>query len=157
MGGKTTVPALGHIGPEVRSFYSVDDNTCLLAGAESRRARRTTPGQLTVHTPRRPTRRAKTCHKETKVVTAAAASGSACIVQPTISGARGEEFLRSDWGGWSKTFACKTGRNANGARPRGGTSRGNGKWQIGETRNGPSCVLRIVNLHMSTWEHVNLA
>ena len=34
MGGKTTVPALGHIGPEVRSFYSVDDKTCLLAGAE---------------------------------------------------------------------------------------------------------------------------
>ena len=28
------LPALGHIGPEVRSFYSVDDNTCLLAGAE---------------------------------------------------------------------------------------------------------------------------
>ena len=28
------LPALGHIGPEVRSFYSVDDKTCLLAGAE---------------------------------------------------------------------------------------------------------------------------
>jgi len=26
--------ALGHIGPEVRSFSSVDGNTCLLAGAE---------------------------------------------------------------------------------------------------------------------------
>ena len=33
MSGKTTLPALGHIGPEVR-FYSVDDKTCLLAGAE---------------------------------------------------------------------------------------------------------------------------
>ena len=28
------LPALGHIGPEVRSFYSVSDKTCLLAGAE---------------------------------------------------------------------------------------------------------------------------
>ena len=28
------LPALGHSGPEVRSFYSVDDKTCLLAGAE---------------------------------------------------------------------------------------------------------------------------
>ena len=26
--------ALGHIGPEVRSIYSVDDKTCLPAGAE---------------------------------------------------------------------------------------------------------------------------
>ena len=34
MCGKTTLPALGHIGPEVRSFYSDDDNTGLLAGAE---------------------------------------------------------------------------------------------------------------------------
>ena len=31
---KTTLPALGHISPEVRSFSSVDGNTCLLAGAE---------------------------------------------------------------------------------------------------------------------------
>ena len=28
------LPALGHIGPEVRSIYSVDDKTCLPAGAE---------------------------------------------------------------------------------------------------------------------------
>ena len=29
------LPVLGHfIGPEVRSFYSVDDKTCLPAGAE---------------------------------------------------------------------------------------------------------------------------
>ena len=28
------LPALDHIGPEVRSVYSVDDKTCLLAGAE---------------------------------------------------------------------------------------------------------------------------
>ena len=27
-----TLPALGHIGPEVSSFYSVSDKTCLLAG-----------------------------------------------------------------------------------------------------------------------------
>ena len=27
-------PALGHISPEVRSIYSVDDKTCLPAGAE---------------------------------------------------------------------------------------------------------------------------
>jgi len=32
--GQTTLPALGHIGPEVRSIYSVDDKTCLPAGAE---------------------------------------------------------------------------------------------------------------------------
>ena len=29
-----TLPALGHISPEARSFSSVDGNTCLLAGAE---------------------------------------------------------------------------------------------------------------------------
>ena len=28
------LPVLGHIGPEVRSIYSVDDKTCLPAGAE---------------------------------------------------------------------------------------------------------------------------
>ena len=28
--------ALGHIGPEVGFFYSVDDKTCLLAGAEQK-------------------------------------------------------------------------------------------------------------------------
>ena len=45
---KSTLPALGHIGPEVRSFSSVDGNT-VYSLEPSRRARGTTqPGQLTV-------------------------------------------------------------------------------------------------------------
>ena len=59
MSGKITLPALGHIGPEVRSFYSVDDNTCLLAGAEQEGPAHNPWSththsqfqQLTVHTP----------------------------------------------------------------------------------------------------------
>ena len=49
--GKTTLPALGHIGPEVKSFYSVDVTTLVYSLEPSRRARRTAPGQLTLHTP----------------------------------------------------------------------------------------------------------
>ena len=47
------LPALGHSGPEVRSLYSVVLlMTRLVYWLEpSRRARRTTPGQLTLHTP----------------------------------------------------------------------------------------------------------
>ena len=40
---KVMLPALGHIGSEVRSFYSVDDKTCLLAGAEQEAQRTTRP------------------------------------------------------------------------------------------------------------------